>query len=100
MPGLSYLTANDAGWLACVEKLIVEWAGLTSPWLTTDKPRPGVTVRDLVDEAGRTVRFFFRRWGGDAHLSKLSDAEWAKVIGEAKNEAVLIDASHVKAVQL
>lgn len=98
MPGLSTLTANDAGWLTVVEKLVIEWAGVTSPWVTGKKPELGVTVRELVDDAGRTIRFFFRRWGGDGHLLKLSDAAWSAITGHIDKEAVPVDGSHVKAI--
>jgi beta-galactosidase GanA len=75
-PGLSYMIEPNAGWTDYVEKLIVEWAKVASPYWFRDSAEGRLTLRRMIDEQGRQIVFAFRRWGIDTADDEKSWTKW------------------------
>jgi hypothetical protein len=90
-PGLNYMIEPDSRWADYVEKLIVDWAKVASPYWLENSAEGKLTLRRLIDEKGQQIVFAFRRWGSDAVTDERTWLAWT-IPGADK----LFELSHVK----
>jgi hypothetical protein len=75
-PGISYMIESNSRWADYVEKVILDWSKVDSPYWYEGSADGKVTLRRMIDEQGRQIVFVFRRWGSDAVTDERTWSAW------------------------